>query len=602
METEVGGDEIEVVDIVRREEDQEFRGVLGEDKVWVEDGVVPQEPSFELSLLEASSLNRLAGPESDVMAEYDAGVSEPPEARSLTEDLIELDTYGYSDHSIELSSDEEEAPGDGEVLLDVMKRPPVNTQEEQRPIECLEILDSDEEFPVCVISGEKNDNVNVEEKSGIVQEYIEIEGAGILLSPEFGLVLFHLDHVWYEGEKVSGGEARRLLPPGSRLKFYDQSFIGEEFKRVSSEGVFHQAIVCWYGLRPAHLLKMMSQLGEEYRASLEAERNSFMLYLRGEVFIRAALVKVKGTVVGYLTPEVGIIEVCDAKGETMKVVFHIDAVWIFKKPLLQYGAQSTSSLLPVGLNCSVDARQVSVTGVPQIDYQALVVLAGPWPSAPSPTLLPGGEGSYSPTYEVPSEGKHTFYYLELQLESRLSKQLYQLRDLVERAGGGLRYNWSEVREIRSPEDKDMWREQFTSRRVQHQRRFEGPRPRREPWVKRPVQTVFKAPPIRRFKTKEEIEDLESMTSSIIANRGTRCNSAASEYSGFSRPHSSLSQHSLKSQRSWYSNFPGALRIKTEVKQEPGGEDDDQVDGGGQSKRSRGESGESWRFKRVRGEV
>ena len=34
------------------------------------------------------------------------------------------------------------------------------------------------------------------------QEYIEIEGAGILLSPEFGLVLFHLDHVWYEGEKV----------------------------------------------------------------------------------------------------------------------------------------------------------------------------------------------------------------------------------------------------------------------------------------------------------------------------------------------------------------------------------------------------------------
>ena len=29
------------------------------------------------------------------------------------------------------------------------------------------------------------------------------------------------------------------------------------------------------------------------RASLEAERNSFMLYLRGEVFIRAALVKVR---------------------------------------------------------------------------------------------------------------------------------------------------------------------------------------------------------------------------------------------------------------------------------------------------------------------
>ena len=39
---------------------------------------------------------------------------------------------------------------------------------------------------------------------------------------------------------MTGGEARRLLPPGSRLKFYDQSFTGEEFKMVSSEGVFHQ--------------------------------------------------------------------------------------------------------------------------------------------------------------------------------------------------------------------------------------------------------------------------------------------------------------------------------------------------------------------------
>ena len=80
MATEGGGDEIEVVDIVRREEDEAFRGVLGEDKV----GVPDQEPSFELSLLEASE-RRLAGPESDVEAEYDAGVSEPPEARSLTE-------------------------------------------------------------------------------------------------------------------------------------------------------------------------------------------------------------------------------------------------------------------------------------------------------------------------------------------------------------------------------------------------------------------------------------------------------------------------------------------------------------------------------------
>ena len=91
MATEGGGDEIEVVDIVRREEDEAFRGVLGEDKV----GVPDQEQSFELSLLEASE-RRLAGPESDVEAEYDAGVSEPPEARSLTEvDNKEVYHDGY---------------------------------------------------------------------------------------------------------------------------------------------------------------------------------------------------------------------------------------------------------------------------------------------------------------------------------------------------------------------------------------------------------------------------------------------------------------------------------------------------------------------------
>ena len=35
MASEGGGDEIEVVDVVRGEEDETFRGVLGEDKVWV---------------------------------------------------------------------------------------------------------------------------------------------------------------------------------------------------------------------------------------------------------------------------------------------------------------------------------------------------------------------------------------------------------------------------------------------------------------------------------------------------------------------------------------------------------------------------------------
>ena len=53
------------------------------------------EPSFELSLLEASE-GRLAGPASDMEAEYDAGASEPPEARSLTE--VALNKYNMIQH------------------------------------------------------------------------------------------------------------------------------------------------------------------------------------------------------------------------------------------------------------------------------------------------------------------------------------------------------------------------------------------------------------------------------------------------------------------------------------------------------------------------
>ena len=154
-----------------------------------------------------------------------------------------------------------------------------------------------------------------------------------------------------------------------------------------------------------------------FRASLENERLNFMLYLRGEVFIRAALVKVgtflwpwparrchpwlfdikvKGTVVGYLTPEVGIIEVQDSDGQHKKVedlifflfrkvnegwliiiqvAFHINDVWVYKKPLLQYNSESTSSLLPVG-----ETGFLWVTGCDRNQWGFLNVIKWPWVS------------------------------------------------------------------------------------------------------------------------------------------------------------------------------------------------------------------------------
>ena len=71
-------------------------------------------------------------------------------------DLLEVDRVGLVDdgfngEEIQLSSDEEGDPGD--VALLCLKRPaPV-----EKTIECLEILDSDEEYPVCLVESKYDD-------------------------------------------------------------------------------------------------------------------------------------------------------------------------------------------------------------------------------------------------------------------------------------------------------------------------------------------------------------------------------------------------------------------------------------------------------------
>ena len=60
------------------------------------------------------------------------------------------DPYGFSEEEIELSSDEEE-PAPTDVSLLCLKRPVLT----ETTVECLDILDSDEEFPVCLVESKK---------------------------------------------------------------------------------------------------------------------------------------------------------------------------------------------------------------------------------------------------------------------------------------------------------------------------------------------------------------------------------------------------------------------------------------------------------------
>ena len=101
-------------------------------------------------------------------------MSEMDEIDANIDDFLTTDDH----EEIELSTDEEPdiTP---EVSLVVLKWPPALEPQAQ---EAIDILDSDEEFPLFVTEGSKPENVNIVEKNGRVSEYIESEGLGMIFA------------------------------------------------------------------------------------------------------------------------------------------------------------------------------------------------------------------------------------------------------------------------------------------------------------------------------------------------------------------------------------------------------------------------------------
>ena len=211
----------------------------------------------------------------------------------------------------------------------------------------------------------------------------------------------------------------------------------------------------WSGQKPSHLLKEIGK--EEYRKELEEQRKGFMLYVRGEVFLRAALVRVKCEVAGYLSDTLGVMEHKMEDDHKVNIFFHVEDVKVFKKDLRSYG-KSGKRALPVGCLVSCDARKVYIPELKKVEYQAMLVLAGTWPKVPHPTLFPGGQGSCAPVYQISEES--TFYYLELALETKLQRKVAMLKELVGRTKGQLRYEMTGVSFISSREEFTMWQEEF----------------------------------------------------------------------------------------------------------------------------------------------
>jgi len=275
-----------------------------------------------------------------------------------------------------------------------------------------------------------------------------------------GLVLFHLDTVWMDGfPSKDKRRAKDRLAPGSEVTFLVRSFHGEEYKDLSEEKVVHQAVAVWFGIKPDGILKVA--MGEENTRQLEEHRRTFMLYFRGDVFMRVSLVRVLAEVAGYLTDDLGILEYKDEDRGKFNILFHADNVKIYKKDVKSY-KKPVKRILPVGCMVSVDARSVHISGVKNIQYQAILVLAGDWPITPHPTLFPGGKGSKAPKYEIP-RGNFTFYYLELALDSRLKRKVDQLKEVLAGSKGNITYDWRGVEYIRSKDQFLDWKYEMGGR-------------------------------------------------------------------------------------------------------------------------------------------
>merc|ERR1712080_265397 len=73
-------------------------------------------------------------------------------------------------------------------------------------------------------------------------------------------------------------------------------------------------------------------------------------------------------------------------------------------------------------------------------------------------------GSVAPSYELPDDGTYTFYYLELALEAKLQKKVNQLKEVMGKSKGEIKYDNKNTETIADGKEAMRWREQFTGRR------------------------------------------------------------------------------------------------------------------------------------------
>ena len=223
---------------------------------------------------------------------------------------------------------------------------------------------------------------------------------------------------------------------------------------------------------------------DHHRAEMKQFREQFIALLLERKFLRMALVRGRGHVEGYLSSKVGIIKTDDGRDPRhCRVLFHATDIYLFGEPLAVQ-RDKVSMVVPVGLRVCFDARSVPHNRedhllAKDVSYQACAVFAGSWPAVPHPTVLPGGEGSYSPCYEQNQEYGSTYYYLQLSLRPNLDRKWQDFcdmlgRDQAERRHGQSAFRYNHVDKcITSSSDYKKWRQYYAPLRILRKDRQNG---------------------------------------------------------------------------------------------------------------------------------
>ena len=83
-------------------------------------------------------------------------------------------------------------------------------------------------------------------------------------------------------------------------------------------------------------MKTIDMQGPPYVEQLIKHRETFMMYVNGEVFLPCHLARVKGVVKGYISERLGVIECEDINRRNVNVFFDVEDVLIFKEPLIEW--------------------------------------------------------------------------------------------------------------------------------------------------------------------------------------------------------------------------------------------------------------------------